>query len=90
MKHTVMFVLASTLLLGAQAIAQELTGVQAQLTGSKLRLCLTASSNLAAAPIGKSLDKHCPKVVITVDTQKANYLLEAVNTHAGKGRERVG
>ena len=53
----------------------------------KLRVSLTSSSNVAAAPIGKSLDKYCPEVVITVDEQKANYLLEAIDTGAGKARK---
>jgi hypothetical protein len=53
----------------------------------KLRIYLTASSNVAAAPIGKSLDKHCPEVVVSVDKQRANYLLEAIDTGAGKARK---
>ena len=59
--------------------------VQAQ--DHKLRVSLTPSSNVAAAPIGKSLDKHCPEVVVTVDQQRANYLLEAIDTGAGKARK---
>jgi len=53
----------------------------------KLRIFITASSNVAAAPVGKSLDKHCPEVVVSVDQQKANYLLEAIDTGAGKARK---
>jgi len=56
----------------------------AQAQDQKLRISLTASSNVAAAPIGKSLDKHCPEVVVSVDKQRANYLLEAIETGAGK------
>ena len=59
----------------------------AQAQDHKLRVSLTGSSNVAAAPIGKSLDKHCSEVVITVDEAKANYLLEAIDTGAGKGRK---
>jgi hypothetical protein len=59
----------------------------AQPQEQKLRICLTANSNVAAASIGKSLDKHCPEVVVSMDQQKANYLLEAIDTGAGKARK---
>ena len=59
----------------------------AQAQGQKLRISLTASSNVAAAPIGKSLDKHCPEVVVSVDRLRANYLLEAIDAGAGKARK---
>jgi hypothetical protein len=52
----------------------------------KLRISLTRASNVSSAAIGKALDAHCPNIVITVDVQKADYLLEAIDTGAGPGR----
>jgi hypothetical protein len=59
----------------------------------KIRIFLTGTdqtlgnrSNVSVAEIGKSLDKHCPEVVLTIEQQKADYLLEAKNTGAGAGR----
>ncbi len=52
----------------------------------KTRISLTESSNVSSAEIGKSLDSHCPEVVITADSKKADYLLEAIYTGAGAAR----
>jgi hypothetical protein len=48
---------------------------------------LANSSNVSAAEIGKSLDKHCPGVVLTIQQQRADYLLEAKDTGAGPARK---
>jgi hypothetical protein len=60
----------------------------------KLRIFITGTdqasgnrSNVSAAEIGKSLDKHCPELIITIEQQKADYLMEAINTGAGAGRK---
>ena len=37
--------------------------------------------------VGKGLDKHCPEVVLTIEQQKADYLLQAKDTGAGKARK---
>ncbi len=52
-----------------------------------VRISLTASSNVSQAGIGESLDSHCPEVTITLDPKKADYFLEAINTHAGRARK---
>jgi hypothetical protein len=52
----------------------------------KIRVSLTASSNVVSAAIQKEFDSRCPEVVITVDPSKANYSLEAINTGSGKLR----
>jgi hypothetical protein len=48
---------------------------------------LANSSNVSAAEIGKALDKHCPGVVLTIEQQRADYLLEAKDTGAGSMRK---
>ena len=53
----------------------------------KARISLTERSNVSTAEIGKSLDSHCPDIVITIDRQKADYLLEARDTGAGALRK---
>ena len=52
----------------------------------KVRISLTGNSNVSAAEIGKALDVNCSGIVITVDPQKADYLLEAIYTGAGPAR----
>ena len=42
---------------------------------------------VSSSEVGKSLDSHCPNVVITANRDKADYLLEAVDTGAGKLRK---
>jgi len=60
----------------------------------KVRIFLTGTdqtlgnrSNVSAAEVGKSLDKHCPEVVLTIEQGKAEYLLEARDTGAGPARK---
>jgi len=53
---------------------------------AKTRISLTENSNVTSAEIGKSLDSHCPEVVLTADPRKADYTLEAINTGAGPAR----
>jgi hypothetical protein len=60
----------------------------------KIRIFLTGTdqtlgnrSNVSGAEIGNSLDKHCLEVVLTIEQQRADYLLEAKNTGAGAGRK---
>jgi hypothetical protein len=60
----------------------------------KVRIFLTGtdqtlgnSSNVSAAEIGKSLNKHCPEVVLTIEQEKAEYLLQARDTGAGPARK---
>lgn len=53
----------------------------------KIRISVRANSNVSKAEIGKALDSHCPDVGITVDVEKADYLLEAINTGAGVARK---
>lgn len=60
----------------------------------KVRIFLTGTdqslvygSNVSAAEIGKSLDKHCPEVVLTIEQSKADYLLQARDTGAGAARK---
>jgi len=60
----------------------------------KIRIFLTGTdqtlgnrSNVSAAEVGKALDKHCPEVVLTIEQQKADYLLQAINTGAGVARK---
>jgi hypothetical protein len=55
------------------------------LTGTDQTLGNT--SNVSAAEVGKALDKHCPQVVLTIEQQKADYLLQATNTGAGVARK---
>jgi hypothetical protein len=62
--------------------------------GHKVRIFLTGtdqslgnSSNVSAAEVGKGLDKHCPEVVLTIEQQKADYLLQARDTGAGAARK---
>ena len=45
------------------------------------------NSNVSKAEIGKALNSRCPDVAITVDPEKADYLLEAINTGAGPARK---
>jgi hypothetical protein len=51
------------------------------------KIALTTSSNVSTAEVGKSLDSHCPDVIVTADLGKAEYLLEAINTGAGPARK---
>ena len=44
------------------------------------RISLTMRSNVSTAEVGKSIDSHCPAMVITADSGKADYLLEAIAT----------
>lgn len=60
----------------------------------KVRIFLTGtdqtlgnSSNVSAAEIGKSLDKRCAEVVLTIDQGRADYLLQARDTGAGAARK---
>lgn len=60
----------------------------------KLRIFITGTnqasgnrSNVSAAGIGRSLEKHCAEVTITIEQAKADYLLEAIDTGAGAGRK---
>jgi hypothetical protein len=53
----------------------------------KASIFLTDRSNVSQAEIGKSLDSHCPEVAITLDAKKPDYLLEAIDTHAGRARK---
>ena len=53
----------------------------------KIRISVRGKSNVSNAEIGKALDSHCPNVSITVDPEKADYLLEAVYTGAGPARK---
>ena len=60
----------------------------------KVRIFLTGtdqtlgnSSNISAAAVGKGLDKHCPEVILTIERQRADYFLQAVDTGAGKARK---
>jgi hypothetical protein len=52
----------------------------------KIRVFL-ASDDVSSAEVGKSLDKHCPQVTLTIDQQRADYLLEAKNTGEGPARK---
>jgi hypothetical protein len=45
----------------------------------KTRIILTAESSVTTAEVGKSLDKHCPDVVLTIEQPKADFMLEAAN-----------
>jgi hypothetical protein len=53
----------------------------------RIRISITAKSNVSEAEIGKALNSHCPDVSITVDPEKADYLLEAIDTGAGPARK---
>jgi hypothetical protein len=48
---------------------------------------LGSSSNVSAAEVGKALDNRCPEVGLTIEQQKANYLLQARDTGAGVARK---
>lgn len=50
----------------------------------KTRIILTAESSVSAAEVGKSLDKHCPDVVLTIEQPKSDFMLEAVNKGGGR------
>jgi hypothetical protein len=50
----------------------------------KTRIVLTAESSVSTAEVGKSLDKHCPDVVLTIEQSKADFMLEAANTSGRK------
>jgi len=54
---------------------------------NRTRISLTPRSNVSSSEVGKQLDHHCPNVVITNDSQKAAYNLEAWDTGAGAGRK---
>lgn len=47
--------------------------------GSK-RIALTARSTVPIAVLAEGMDKNCSGVVLTADTSKADYLLEATST----------
>jgi excisionase family DNA binding protein len=51
------------------------------------RISLTPRSNVSTSEVGKELDRHCPGVVLTDDSQKADFRLEAWDTGAGAGRK---
>lgn len=60
----------------------------------KIRIFITGTdqasgnrSNVSAAEVGRVLDQRCPQAIITLERQKANYLLEAIDTHAGAARK---
>jgi hypothetical protein len=53
----------------------------------KIRIALTPRSNVSSSEVGKELDKHCPNVILTDDSQRAAYTLEAWDTGAGAGRK---
>src|SRR5712692_10298563 len=59
--------------------------VMAQKQPNRTRMSLTPRSNVSTSEVGKELDHRCPNVVITDDSQKAAYNLEAWNT--GRGRK---
>jgi len=80
--------------LSALAIAFFVCATTCQPQAHKVRIFLTGtdqtlgnSSNVSAAEIGKGLDKHCPEVVLTIEQQKADYLLQARDTGAGAARK---
>lgn len=52
-----------------------------------VRISVTEKSNVSKAEIGKALNSHCRDVVITVEPEKADYLLEAIDTGAGPARK---
>jgi hypothetical protein len=47
----------------------------------------SAQNGVSSSEVGKSLDSSCPDVIITADRKKADYLLEAIDTGAGKLRK---
>lgn len=55
--------------------------------GQNVRIALAERSNVSSAEIGKSLDKHCPGIVVTADASRAEYHLEAIDTGAGAARK---
>jgi hypothetical protein len=67
--------------------------VGSALSQDKIRVTLTLRSNVSTSEIGKGLDKRCPNVilsnaiVLSDDTSKARYALEAWNTGDGPGRK---
>ncbi len=44
---------------------------------SATKIALTSSSTVSTADIVKNLAKKCPSVTVTLDTAKADYMLEA-------------
>jgi hypothetical protein len=83
MKRSSAFAISLLLLTGA-AYAQD-RRIRIFLTGNDQTL--GNSSNVSAAEIGKSLDKHCADVVLTIQQEKAEYLLQARDTGAGAARK---
>jgi hypothetical protein len=67
--------------------------VGSALAQDKIRVTLTLRSNVSTSEIGKGLDKRCPNVilsdaiVLSDNTSKARYALEAWNTGDGPGRK---
>ncbi len=64
-----------------------LSGATGQEQNHKVRISIAGNSNVSAAGLGKSLDSHCAEVSLTLDAQKADYLLEAIYTGAGPARK---
>jgi len=51
-----------------------------------LKIALTNASTIASADIVKDMSKQCPNVTVTLDSSKADYMLEASGEgHAGNG-----
>ena len=84
MVRGVNFAVFASCLLALTCHAQE-RKVRIFLTGTDQTL--GSNSNVSAAEIGRSLDKHCPEVVLTIEQSKAQYLLQARNTEAGAARK---
>jgi hypothetical protein len=53
----------------------------------KTRVVLTPRSNVSTSEVGKGLDKYCPAIMLSDDTTKTHYTLEAWDTGAGPGRK---
>jgi hypothetical protein len=70
--------------LSALAVAFLALAATCRSQDNKTRIVLTAESSVSTAEVGKSLDKHCPDVVLTIEQPKADFLLEAANTGAGR------
>jgi len=53
----------------------------------QVRVSLTPRSNISTSEVGKEFDHFCPGVIITDESQKATFQLEAWDTGAGVGRK---
>lgn len=64
-----------------------LCALPAQQLPSSVRVALISRSNVSSSEIGKTLDSHCPNVTITALSERADFMLEAIDTGAGAGRK---